>query len=95
MPLFDTVLRSDGTTHQFIPEAWDQKAKDREPVGVCGLCHALLYAEPAEIPDYGSAVYREMKCQRGHPFVSVGAKYRTAPIPDPDRYQTTSRPGEM
>ncbi|WNM68811.1 hypothetical protein SEA_SOOS_81 [Gordonia phage Soos] len=94
MPLFDTVLRTDGSTHQFLAEAWDAKANDHEPVGLCPDCRALLYGDPAYSPDYGSAVYREMTCQRGHTFVAAGSRYRSAPIPDPDRYQSTSRPGE-
>lgn len=95
MPLFDTVLRTDGDTHLFLAEAWEQKARDHEPVGICGLCRSLLYGDPAETPEHGTAIYREMRCQSGHPFVSVGTRYRTAPIPDPARYQTSARPGEQ
>ncbi|QKY79999.1 hypothetical protein PQD13_gp87 [Gordonia phage Clawz] len=94
MPLYDTVLRTDGNTHQFLTEAWDDKARRHEPVGLCSECQALLYGDPAYSPDYGSAVYREMTCQRGHSFVATGSRYRTPPIPDPDRYATSARPGE-
>jgi hypothetical protein len=95
MPLYDSVLRTTDGRHEFDAEGWERKTTASEPVGLCPECKRLLYGKPASTPEYGSAVYREWACGQGHEFVSSSSRYRTAPIPDPDRFPVGSRPGEM